>query len=237
MNQIISIKEDSELGTLHFVRSQRARRINVKILPNRLEIVLPIGVSEAEAMKFINSVRQKLLTYREKVEDKTITITSENPLKTLSFTVHPKKAKRKDIYSSMKSGILTIEYPDNLEETDERTQQYFWESINYFLRNEAKRLLPNRVAQLAKHYGFTFSLVKIQSSKTRWGSCNQLKTINLSLYLHILPQHLIDYVILHELCHTLEMNHSPRFWELMEKVTNGASYDLDKELKKYAIPQ
>ena len=104
------------------------------------------------------------------------------------------------------------------------------------MRKEARRILPVRTAELATRFGFTYSGVKIQSGKTRWGSCSRGRNINLSLYLMLLPGRLIDYVILHELCHTKEMNHSDRFWQWMDRVTDSKSSELRKELKKYNMP-
>jgi predicted metal-dependent hydrolase len=101
------------------------------------------------------------------------------------------------------------------------------------LRGEAQRVLPGRLEALARQYGFTYSQVKISSSRTRWGSCSQRKIINLSFNLMRLPAHLVDYVLLHELCHTLEMNHSDRFWAHLDRVTEGKAQSLRKELKKY----
>ncbi|HHT23682.1 MAG TPA: M48 family metallopeptidase [Bacteroidales bacterium] len=239
MQAILSKYSDKDFGTIVFKRSNRARRMNIKVFAERLEIILPYGFSEMDGMQFLNSIREKLRKQQTKVSQKSnsILITEEKPLQTLTFVVHVKKVERKDVFSSLKSGVLTIEYPDFLEEKDSKTQLYFWNSINYFLRKEAKRILPYRTYELAKKYGFIFSDVKIQSSKTRWGSCNQKKIINFSFYLLLLPQHLIDYVILHELCHTKEMNHSPKFWEWMDKVTDGKAENMRNELKKYAIPQ
>ncbi len=237
MRVILSKYSDKELGTIVFKRSKRAKRMNVKIFSERLEVSLPYGCSENDGMRFINSIREKLLKQQKTVSEKTVLITENNPLQTLTFVVNVKKVERKDIFSTLKSGVLAIEYPDFLDEKDAKTQQYFWNSINYFLRIEAKRILPFRTYELAKKYDFRFSEVKIQSAKTRWGSCNHKQIINLSFYLLLLPQHLIDYVILHELCHTKEMNHSPQFWHLMDKVTNGNGKKLRSELKEYAIPR
>jgi len=86
---------------------------------------------------------------------------------------------------------------------------------------------------LAQQHGFTLTGVKINNSKTHWGSCTPRKSVNLSLYLMLLPWHLVDYVLLHELCHTIEMNHSEKFWMLMDKVTDNQAIRLRTELKNY----
>lgn len=101
------------------------------------------------------------------------------------------------------------------------------------LRRLAKATLPRRVAELAYMFGFKYKDLKIQSSKTRWGSCSGRNSINLSLYLMRVPEHLIDYVILHELCHTVHHDHSADFWALMDKVTDGKAKLYRQELKQY----
>ena len=101
------------------------------------------------------------------------------------------------------------------------------------MRKEAKASLPRRVAELAHLYGISYSNLTIRDSKTRWGSCSALNSISLSLYLMQVPEHLQDYVILHELCHTVHHNHSVQFWALMDEVTDGKAHALRKELRKY----
>ena len=229
--------QDNALGNITFEQSAKAKRLRAMILPDGVRVILPKGYSEKEGMAFVESVRSKIKARQQKMEHKSIVITEEKPLQTLTFRVAVQKAARKDIFSSLKEGVLTIQYPDFLTAEDAKTQQYFWNSINYFLRQEAKRLLPARTFELAKQFGFQFANVKIQSSKTRWGSCNRKRNINLTFYLLLVPQHLIDYVILHELCHTVEMNHSEKFWALMDKVTHGKSKALRNELKKYSMPR
>lgn len=232
---------DTELGTIEFVFNERSKHIRVRILSNGLKVTLPPRKTQHDAMTFINSIRGKLIQKQEKLEKglekRNILIDENSQLKTLTFTVEAKPVARKNIYFSLKSSMLTIEFPIGTECATTENQQYFWNGISHFLRKEAKRLLPDRTRQLARQFGFVVSDVKIQSSKTRWGSCSHKKSVNLSLYLMLLPAHLVDYVILHELCHTKEMNHGDKFWTWMDKVTDGKSKAMRKELKNYNMPQ
>ena len=103
------------------------------------------------------------------------------------------------------------------------------------LRRKAQSVLPFFLAKLAGIHGFTFSGVKIRKSRSRWGSCSTKGIINLSFYILLLPDHLVEYVLLHELCHTIQMNHSPAFWTLLDKCTNNRARELRKELREYDL--
>ena len=111
-------------------------------------------------------------------------------------------------------------------------QQKIRVAIEETLRKEAKDYLPQRVKELAEKNSFRFKKVSVRNSKTRWGSCSYDNNINLNLHLMRLPNHLIDYVILHELVHTKIKNHSRDFWNMLDLVTGNAK-NLDKELKNY----
>jgi predicted metal-dependent hydrolase len=101
------------------------------------------------------------------------------------------------------------------------------------LRQKAQSVLPEQLAKLAGLHGFTYSGVKIRKSRSRWGSCSTKKIINLSVYLMLLPEHLIEYVLLHELCHTVQMNHSPAFWNLLNTCTQNKAKEFRREIRKY----
>lgn len=238
VNTLTSVEQI--FGKIDFVRSERANRIRVRILISGLKVTLPPYSSERDALEFIISKQKNILSKQEKlksIETKNPTLLNEKSnLQTLTFNVILKRENRKDIFFSMKNGVLTIEFPESTDCKNTKTQKYFWNGIEYFLKKEAKRLLPYRTKQLADKFGFKFSDVKIQSSKTRWGSCSREKSINLSYFLLLAPAHLVDYVILHELCHTREMNHGDKFWQWMDKVTEGKSKELRKELKNYNMP-
>jgi len=231
---------DTELGSIEFIHHERSKHIRVRILSTGLKVTLPVKASQDEAMKFINSIRTKLIQKQEKLEQglqkSNILIDETSQLQTLTFRVNAGPVARKNIYFSLKNSVLNIEFPIGTDCTDANIQEHFWNGISYFLRKEAKRLLPERTRQLADKFGFSFTGVKIQSSKSRWGSCSGVKSINLSLYLMLLPAPLIDYVILHELCHTKEMNHGARFWKWMDQVTGDKSKELRAQLKQFHMP-
>jgi predicted metal-dependent hydrolase len=101
-------------------------------------------------------------------------------------------------------------------------------------RTETKHKLTERLDQLAEKHGFTYNRVSIRSQKTRWGSCSAKNNISLNMKICLLPEDLVDYVILHELAHTRVKNHSSRFWELMNRlVGNGKAKAAT--LRKYGI--
>ncbi|MDD6686002.1 MAG: M48 family metallopeptidase [Lachnospiraceae bacterium] len=86
------------------------------------------------------------------------------------------------------------------------------------LADQALRELPPRIAAYAGQMGVTYGRVTIRNQKTLWGSCSSKGNLNFNCLLMLAPREVQDYVIVHELSHRKEMNHSPKFWEEVEKV-------------------
>ena len=103
------------------------------------------------------------------------------------------------------------------------------------LRRAARVDLPPRVERIARMFGFSYGRITIRASRTKWGSCSFRNDLSLSLYLMALPERLGDYVIVHELCHTVHHDHSPRFHALVDRCLGGQERVLDRELKSYVI--
>ncbi len=99
-------------------------------------------------------------------------------------------------------------------------------------RAVARRVIVDRLQELALQHGFSCQRVFVRNQKTRWGSCSIKNNINLNVNLIRLPAALRDYVILHELVHTRIKNHSPRFWEELEKYIKDCR-QVDKQLNQY----
>ena len=105
------------------------------------------------------------------------------------------------------------------------------------LRRAAREDLPDRIARLAAATGLKYEKFSIRASRTKWGSCSGRNHISLSLFLMTLPEHLRDFVILHELCHTVHHNHSPRFHALLDRLLGGHEKALNRELRAWSIPE
>lgn len=86
------------------------------------------------------------------------------------------------------------------------------------LEERANRLLPERTRVLAERYGFRYSHVTCRHQKTRWGSCSHKNGISLNIELMRLPQKLRDYIIIHELTHTVHKHHQNAFWNHLERI-------------------
>lgn len=86
------------------------------------------------------------------------------------------------------------------------------------LAEQAKEYIPQRVEYYAEIIGVTYGRITIRNQRTRWGSCSGKGNLNFNCLLMMMPKEVIDYVIVHELCHRKEMNHSTAFWKEVENV-------------------
>lgn len=95
-------------------------------------------------------------------------------------------------------------------------------------RTLAKKVLSTMVEDLAKHMGLKPKAVKINGARTRWGSCSSAGNLNFSWYLVMAEETTIRYVVVHELAHLIEMNHSPSFWRIVEQVLPNYKTEREK---------
>jgi predicted metal-dependent hydrolase len=103
-------------------------------------------------------------------------------------------------------------------------------ALKGWLTQKAKEHLIPWLKRVGNNIGLTYSAVSIRQQQTRWGSCSSRRLISLNARLLFLPPDLVTYVLVHELCHTKQLNHSPRFWQLVEYYL-PAYRQFDRELR------
>ncbi len=104
------------------------------------------------------------------------------------------------------------------EEVWRRKEELFTDDDIRKMKDEAKKIIPDRVKYYADIMGVTFGKITIKNQKTRWGSCSSKGNLNFNCLLMLTPERVRDYVVIHELCHLRQMNHSKLFWAEVEKV-------------------
>lgn len=142
----------------------------------------------------------------------------------LSVTVRvPRQAAQKDIDKILKENEPWIlEHVDQIRKKKAEYEASQPERLTYeevdALADKALHYIPGRAEYFSKIIGVTYGRITIRNQKTRWGSCSSKGNLNFNCLLMLMPPEIIDYVVVHELCHRKEMNHSKAFWNEVEKV-------------------
>ena len=142
----------------------------------------------------------------------------------LSVTVRaPRSVSEKDIEEILKKKEAWIsKHIEKIKETKERFEAEPTEKLTrekvIALADEALKVIPERVEYFAKVIGVTYGKITVRNQKTRWGSCSSKGNLNFNCLLMLAPPEVLDYVVVHELCHRKQMNHSKAVWLEVEKV-------------------
>jgi hypothetical protein len=212
------------LHSVSIIHSRRARHLRISIDHEKnVSLIIPRRSSEEQGIRFLNS-------RREWVE------------KTLS-KIKPRKKQPWDFKFEEETQIFFFGLPHRLQFTTDRMYPYVTKTqsaklrsqnlnenndgaveiitpskkkvFENFLSNKLREHIYTFAFKFCKTYGFAFRDLKIKSMRSRWGSCSRLGNLNFSLRLVHFDREVINYVVVHELCHMREMNHSRRFWELV----------------------
>ena len=179
----------------------------------------------------MDELRPRLLVARQKLVRQRIDL--DYRIEAEFFKLTLVSGQRERFLSRSELGEMQIVCPPDADFSDGNLQAWLRKVIEEALRRNAKIILPPRLYMFSVLHHLPYRSVKINSSSGRWGSCSAQGNINLSYYLMLLPRHLIDYVLLHELAHTREMNHGERFWALLDRLTDGKAQALREELRRY----
>jgi predicted metal-dependent hydrolase len=167
-----------------------------------LEIIVPRGINSSQVQKFVKDhhdwIAKKLPARREEI----LYLGNKVTIQTINIPLS------KYFEFQFKENVLTIE--GDFERKYNLTALY-----ENWLYLKAREVLAKRAHHLAQQHGFKPAKITIRRQTSRWGSCSARGNISLNYKLLKHPGEIIDYVILHELCHLIQLNHSPKFWNLL----------------------
>lgn len=206
----------------HLRVSPRARNIRLRITMQRgLEVFIPRGYDSAKVPNLLERKKNWIRAALDQAESRrkffvpqpVWCLPTEIVLTALGVTWHVRKRETDVPWVAVREiGPSTLLVFGKVG--DERRCRA---ALNRWLMRETRKHLVPRLAELSHHTGLHFKRVLVKKQKTRWASCSRHKTISLNAKILFLPTKLADYVIIHELCHLSEMNHSQKFWHLVRQ--------------------
>lgn len=219
----------TEIGTVKLTKKRGNRNIRLSITrTGEIRVSMPMWVPYQAGVDFAFKRKGWILKHRP-AETKPLTNNMKiGKAHRLLFV--PTQTSQTSVRT--KAGKIKVTHPGELEITDKNVQTAANRGAIKALKQEADKLLPQRLAQLARDHDYTYKSVSTKRLVSRWGSCSSAKDITLNIYLMQLPWDLIDYVIIHELVHTRHLNHSPEFWTEFESIRPNAK-ELRKKLKEF----
>ena len=203
-------------------RSRRARSASLKISPsNGLEVILPMRYKLTTVPELLTEKRAWIeknwpllqqFDQRQRVEElpRELYLTCVNEFWKINYLFSPAKTR---VVLAAQQELTVFGDIDDI--------QTCFEVLRHWLRQKAEQILAPQLYLLSQECQLPFQGLTIRNQKTRWGSCSSQKAINLNFKLIFLPPNIVRHILLHELCHTVHLNHSRKFWRLL------ASYDSE----------
>ena len=221
------------IGDVTFTVNERSRRIRISLKSDgEIVVSFPPTVPMRDAVRFVESKVDWILKQKTKIKSRLTLFAPESCFKTRFHQLAITKGNTDKVYNRVGNGVIQIFIPDRVNHEQPKVQEFIKKTLIDVMRWEAKVYLPKRLKELADKHGFKYENVSIKNASTRWGSCSSVNNINLNLHLMRVPEHLIDYVLLHELVHTVVKNHGEKFWLLLEQVYPNAR-KADKEMNNF----
>ena len=201
--------------------SLRARCIRLQVTPQRgLEVVVPWGCSRARIPPILESKQRWIRSALERAAAHRLRFPPTPVWQVPERIVFPaiQRAWQTEMYPEETNRVTVRERAEGLlqicgnvgQAIDCRAALYRW-----WLRQGRKYLVP-MLQKISMETGWSFDRASVRCQRTRWGSCSRRKSVSLNAKLLFLDPALVRYVMIHELCHTKEMNHAPRFWRLVQ---------------------
>jgi len=221
--------------------SRRVRGVSLRFLPEKgLEVVTAPGIPAVTLIRAVSQRRDWLVRVCERLAAEGALPGSRpeaNPDR-LVLTAFAREWRVGYVARDRPDCLLTVRGPDAVVVSGAVADtEAVTDALIAFCRDRAGLLLRQALAAVSRESGLAYTGVTIRAQRTRWGSCTAKARINLNFTLAFLPWELCRLVLLHELCHTKELNHSGRFWALLESHVPGCrSIDARLAAGRHYLP-
>lgn len=236
MKQKIIVKTYPDIGEVYFIIKPKAVRISLKInKEGKPEISVPRPQDLHVGEEFLLSKTSWLLKVLSKTRFSTMNFYAD----TERFTVDRKfriiHHNEEGTYTEIADTEVLLYLSQKDDIRNEQLQKFIRSVREKVLKVEAILIFSERLMQLSQQTGISYASFKVTATKSRWGSCSHDNILRLSCYLILLPSHLMDFILIHELCHVVHKNHQKEFYTLMKKIVGSQYEALEQELNHYAI--
>jgi predicted metal-dependent hydrolase len=198
--------------------SRRAKNVVLKFTPQgQLEVVVPPGFDAALVPGVLNRKRTWIEKSKRRLDERR-EILANQPILPHKIELRAVDQVWQVAYQAKRSDRITVreKADNNLSLSGAVKDENLCRlALRTWLNRKAKQHLPLWLHEIGHREALSYRKVIIRGQKTRWGSCSSRGTISLNRNLLFLPERLVHYVFIHELCHTRHMNHSPQFWALV----------------------
>lgn len=210
------ILPDKSIACVRLIRSGRRRRKYMSIRVNRSGVcIFSPPNEEYESIRNFISDNKAWILKKTKFYTKLNSKLEYGPLQKDEIIYLGKKYKIQVIKDALQYAVISESLTKITFHVKDR-RRYNRNIANWY-RQQTKNLLDNKVPFFGKKLSISYGKVTIRNQKLRWGSCSKDGNLNFNLLLSALPINIIDYIIVHELFHMVEFNHSDRFWKLVGK--------------------
>jgi predicted metal-dependent hydrolase len=211
------IIHDEEFGKITVRRSARSTQVRVRVAPDgTLRASLPLYTPLFFVKRLLKTSRDELRAIVQQAQPEQVYGDGMQIGKSHNLRIIGSTSPAKSVKISRRAQFITVILPINKAINDSDVVRAIRDSVISALRLEAKSYLPKRLSYLSDNLGLRYEKIRFSHASGRWGSCSSTGTISLNIALMKLPFELIDYVLIHELCHTVQMNHSMEFWSSVE---------------------
>lgn len=222
------------LGPIEIERVARARNIRITVRRGRVRVAYPWFTSRERALQFLDTKLDWVRATLEKQQQNQTLRVIRPPFRTRQHELRVEVDKRTERASvRITSDAINVRLALSHDIADEDIQYLIKKGVTEALRREARELLPAMVETVSRRTGLSYHSVAIRATRSKWGSCSSRNDLSFSAYLMLLPDHLIEYIIIHELCHTVHRNHSAEFHALVDHHLGGREKEFNRELKQY----